>query len=170
MGSAEHLAPARVVGRVLTAVVIVAAVVALLPVVATLAGYPSLFVRSGSMRPTLEVGDAIVTHPISPARVRVGDVITFTDPHFNNALVTHRVADVQRGGLLFAFVTRGDANTGVERWTMPASGTVGQLVLRVPHVGRVLGWTAAPVGRAMLAGLLMLLILETLLRRIWRTA
>jgi len=146
------------------------AVVALLPVVATVAGYPSLLVRTGSMRPALAVGDAIVTHPIAPANVRVGNVITFADPERHNVLVTHRVADVRRTGAVFAFVTRGDANSGVERWTMPASGRVGRLALRVPRAGWMLGWTSAPVGRTVLAGILMLLVLETLLRRIWRTA
>ena len=57
--------------------------------------------------------------------------------------------DVQGGRV--AVQTRGDANTGVERWTVDADGVVGGLVAHVGGVGPVVGWLMTPMGRSLAA-------------------
>jgi signal peptidase I len=140
----------------------------LLAVVLTyVVGYRSLIVRSGSMAPAIGVADVIVTRVVHPAAVEIGDVVTFRDPSRSEELVTHRVTEVVRDGDTFSFVTRGDANSGVERWSVDADGTVGRYLFRIPKVGYVLGWVAVPLIRsALMVGAALLLGIGAL-RRIW---
>jgi hypothetical protein len=82
-------------------------------------------------------------------------------------LVTHRVTHVVRRGDTFSFITRGDANTGVERWSVRADGTVGRFLFRIPKVGYVLGWVAVPLIRSALMVGAALFLGTAALRRIW---
>jgi signal peptidase len=130
-------------------------------------GTRALVVRSGSMAPAVETGDLIVTAPIRARDAAVGEVITFRDPTRARRLITHRVVSVRQAGLRLAFVTRGDANTGVERWTIAPDGKLGRLFIRVPRAGYALAWLRLstlgpwllPVGAALLA--------LVAVRRIW---
>lgn len=119
------------------------------------------------MAPSIETGDAVVTRLVHPGDVWAGQVVTFQDPSRSGELVTHRVIEVRRDGSRFSFVTAGDANTGVEQWSMEGSGTLGRLVLRFPKAGYVLGWLRIPAVRTALlfGGAILLSFLA--LRRIW---
>ena len=119
------------------------------------------------MAPEIAAGDLLVTRLVRPIDVSVGDVVTFRDPSRNGELVTHRVVEALDEGARFSFVTRGDANTGVERWSVHAGGSVGLLALRIPSLGYALAWLHLPAVRAALllgaAGILALVGL----RRVW---
>jgi signal peptidase len=132
-------------------------------------GDRSFTVRSGSMTPTIETGDVLVTEPISPLSARVGDIVTFRDPEGSGRLFSHRVQAVRPRGETVAFVTRGDANTSTERWNVPADGSVGRAVYRIPKVGYVLVWTGTVPARIALVAIPALLLCGAALRRIWRT-
>ena len=119
-------------------------------------GGRSFSVLSGSMEPTISSGDLVMTGPIAPADAANGDVVTFTDPEDGSRLLTHRVATSSRHGDNYAFVTKGDANDTVERWTVPADGRIGRVMYRLPKLGYVL--TLAK-GR----GLILLITIPTLL-------
>jgi signal peptidase len=136
-------------------------------VFAYIVGYRALIVRSGSMSPAIGTADVIVTRVVHPTAVGKGDVVTFRDPSRSEELVTHRVTEVVRRGDTFSFVTRGDANTGVERWSVAADGTVGRFLFRIPKVGYVLGWVAVPLIRSALMVGAGLLLGIAALRRIW---
>jgi signal peptidase I len=127
----------------------------------------ALIVRSGSMEPTIMTGDLIVTKVVEPAQAEVGDVITFEDPTRKGAVVSHRAVRIKRYGGRFDFVTRGDANSGVERWSIAADGTLGVFQARIPKAGYALGWTQAPRVRAAMFVSACLIIAVVALRRIW---
>lgn len=137
--------------------------------VPTLFGYTSLTVLSGSMQPALGVGDVIVEKRVAPLTVRVGDIVTFRDPADATRLYSHRVVSMRAVGENVSFVTRGDANTGVERWTIPESGTVGRVAYRVPYLGYVANRAGSRFGRLGLIVLPVILLAFVELRRIWRT-
>jgi signal peptidase len=124
-------------------------------------GVTPLTVLTGSMEPSLPVGDVVLSERRSPLDVRPGDVVTFHDPSRDGELVTHRVVSMRRAGANVRFETKGDANDVAERWSVPADGTIGRAVLRVPKVGYVLQWAGSREGKlgliALPAALLVLL-------------
>lgn len=137
-------------------------------VVPQLAGFRSFTVRSGSMTPAIETGDVVVTEPISPLGARVGDIVTFVDPEGTGKLFSHRVQSVRAVGGDVAFVTRGDANTSTEHWRVPASGSIGRVVYRIPKVGYALSWIDSGPARLALIAIPALLLLWAAMVRIWR--
>jgi signal peptidase len=146
------------------AAVIVAAIT--LP---ALAGYQVLTVLSGSMEPALETGDVIVESKVSPDELKLGDVVTFREPG-GPRLITHRVREVRIFGGAAHVTTRGDANTGVERWSIPLDGTVGRVEYRVPKVGYVTNRVGSRFGRLALLVVPALLLCLWELKRIWAPA
>jgi signal peptidase len=140
----------------------------LLAAVAPLAlGDRSFTVRSGSMTPAIETGDVEVVEPIAPLAARVGDVVTFRDPEGSGRLYSHRVQSIRSRGEEVAFVTRGDANTSTERWSVPADGSIGRVLYRIPKVGYALVWTGTVPVRIALVAIPALLLGGLALRRIW---
>jgi signal peptidase I len=131
-------------------------------------GDRSFSVRSGSMTPTIETGDVVVAEQISPLSARVGQIVTFRDPEGGDRLYSHRVQSIEAVGDQVRFVTRGDANTAVERWSVPVDGTIGRIVYRIPHLGFAVAWLATPPGRLALVALPALMLCWMALSRIWR--
>lgn len=74
-------------------------------------GYALLRVQSGSMSPTYEEGDFLLSKEIDPSMLKVGDVITFysPDPRLKGMLNTHRIVAVEESGGEIFFTTKGDA-------------------------------------------------------------
>jgi signal peptidase I len=131
-------------------------------------GDRSFTMRSGSMTPAIEAGDVVVTEPLPPLSVKVGDVVTFRDPEGSGRLYSHRVQSIRPVGEDVRFVTRGDANTATERWSVPADGTVGRVLYRIPKIGYALVWTGTVPVRIALIAIPALLLCGTGLARIWR--
>jgi signal peptidase len=131
-------------------------------------GYHTFSVLSGSMEPNIHTGDAVVDEPISPLEARVGDVVTFNDPSRGGELVTHRLRSVHPRGATVAMITKGDANTAVERWNVPANGSIGRVVYRLPSAGRAMAAIRGRYGRLLLIALPALCLGLYELTRIWR--
>ena len=133
---------------------------------------PLLVVKSGSMEPTLRVGDVIVIEPASPEDIKVGDVIVFWNPWYGN-LVVHRVVHITEEGVY----TRGDANAGIDPWSpVPYRSIVGKWTgLKIPYwtgIGYLSlflsGEIYPPYGMLLLVGLIainLFFALRGLLRR-----
>ena len=125
-------------------------------------------VMSGSMEPNVSTGDLVVTLPIAPGEAEGGDIVTFVDPSGSGKLLTHRVATLRRQGEEYSFVTKGDANTNVERWSVPADGSIGHVVMRMPKLGYAMSFTKSPAARIALIALPALLLAGFALAAIWR--
>jgi signal peptidase len=134
----------------------------------SLVGGRSLTVLSGSMDPALKVGDIVIDRQVSPADVRVGDVITFSDPEGTDKLITHRVRQLRIADGTAHVVTKGDNTNAVERWEMPAGGSLGRVEYRVPLLGFLVFWLHGPFTRLGLIVLPALLLAGLELWRIWR--
>src|SRR5256886_17703515 len=80
-------------------------------------GYRPVAVYSGSMTPTIAVGGLAVDRTISAKHVRVGDLITFSDPYVKGRMVTHRVVAIIPTAHGPAYRTKGDANPARGPWT-----------------------------------------------------
>jgi signal peptidase len=131
-------------------------------------GYRTFSVLSGSMEPAIHTGDAVIDEQIPPLAARVGDVVTFKDPSRHGQLVTHRLRSIRPHGATVAMVTKGDANDAVERWSVPANGTIGRVAYRLPSAGRAMAVIHGPLGRLLLIALPALCLGVYELRRIWR--
>jgi signal peptidase len=149
------------------AAAVVAALVGLCVLMAT--GHRPMLEMSDSMAPVVRAGDVLFVKRIAAARARPGDIITFSDPERPGQTITHRVVSVRStrsGGL--SFVTRGDANTGVERWHTDSDAAIGRFTLRVPALGRAVHLTTSVTWRLLVALAGVVLTLDVL-RRLWRT-
>ena len=106
---------------------------------------------SPSMVPNINVLDVIITTRVSdPAKIKVGDVITFnsTDYRSSGVTVTHRVKKIEKtSDGKYLFTTKGDANNTEDATRQPFSSIYGKVLIRLPKLGyiqyilsSVLGW------------------------------
>jgi len=134
----------------------------------TVSGYKPVAVYSGSMEPRIPVGGLALDRAIPSKDVRVGDVITFSDPYVKGRLVTHRVIDILETPHGLAYRTKGDANPGRDPWTIRLAGQVGRVSFTVPVAGYILFYAHTREVRGLLICLAGLSLLVGMLRWIWR--
>lgn len=104
---------------------------------ATLPGWESRLVSSGSMRPGLNEGDVVVTSPTDGRNLGPGTVISFEDPSNPGSVVTHRIVEAIDEA---TYRTRGDANRAIDSGEVDAEAVIGVGRVRVPWVGLPLHW------------------------------
>jgi signal peptidase len=116
-------------------------------------GYDPYAVRTGSMLPSYRPGDLVIDRPTT--RLLVGDVISFRSSSGPDAVVTHRIVEIDGK----AIRTQGDANTTPDPWTVAESDVLGRVVRHVPHGGYALFYLKQPAGVASILLILMGLVL-----------
>ena len=150
--------------------VVVVLIVALSAVVAGgVMGYRLVTIKSGSMTPTLGVGDVILDQSVQPLAVRPGQIVTFRDPALGQRLVTHRVVSMHRSGDIVRFVTKGDANLATEHWSVPVSAHLGRTLFVVPGAGSLLATITSAAARVLGIVLAIVFVAYLGLRWIWRS-
>jgi len=97
-----------------------------------------LTVRSGSMEPSIHVGDVVVSLKVDIDDIEVGDVITFRYPGDDdpNKCYTHRVSKIintEDGNVLFQ--TKGDVNEEVDTKLVRPSYIIGKASVVIPYLG-----------------------------------
>ncbi len=107
-----------------------------------------LAIRTGSMAPSMEPGDLLISRDVDPRTVRRGDVITFRVPSADNTLVTHRVTKVSDNGDTFS--TKGDANDTEDPFTTKARDVLGTRWFSIPKVGRTMVFLSTGLGTLLL--------------------
>lgn len=112
-------------------------------------GWHSTTVMTGSMQPSLDVGDVVVSKTVEPRELRKGQVLLFDDPDHAGVLRLHRFDTLNADGTL---TTKGDANPAADSTPITRSAVVGVGYLRVPFIGTPITW-AARGDTAALAGL-----------------
>jgi signal peptidase len=140
-------------GRVLAIVAALAfaGLIAALLVVAALPifGYRATVITGGSMQPSIGLGALVVSHPVSPDALRVGNVITFRRPEAA-ADITHRIVGIEQVSGAPSFTTKGDANDSPDPRAISFASNVDRVVLTVPYAGYVMSFTHSPQGLATL--------------------
>ena len=135
-------------------------VLALAMQVAPTAGFGLFAVRSGSMAPSIKVGDLVIEEHVNPESIKAGDVITLATG--TGATVTHRVQTVTPNDAGPVFTTKGDANASPDPVATMSSQVRGRVAWDVPLLGFLLAMATTPSGLIALFS-----IGATLLTAIW---
>ncbi|MGI5901717.1 MAG: signal peptidase I [Desulfitobacteriia bacterium] len=129
-------------------------------------GPPQLFgqqmyiVLSGSMEPTFSSRSLIFVKPLEPAKVKEGDIITFTGQGENSGLTTHRVVAITHEEGQISFITKGDANEANDPYPVSGDKLVGKVSIAIPYLGAVMSFAQTKYGLlAFIIGPGLLLIL-----------
>lgn len=102
-------------------------------------------VLSGSMEPSIGVGDVVIVDDVTPAEIEEGDVITYLRPDAETP-TTHRVIDVTEQSGERAFITQGDANDDPDSAPVPESQVLGEVAVVIPYMGYVIEFVNTPTG------------------------
>jgi signal peptidase I len=114
------------------------ALLVLLSVLPTVAGWQTSVVMSGSMEPTVSPGDVVLVRPVEPAGLHPGQIVLVDDPDRPGQLRMHRLVGVEDGRLRL----QGDANPRVDSSLVEAAAVHGTGALRLPGLGLPAVWLA----------------------------
>ena len=107
----------------------------------TAPAFNAYVVLSGSMLPTIEIKDVVVTKKIAEDRLEIGDIITFIspDPRFGGISVTHRIIekiyDETQG--VYKYRTQGDNNNVADGTPVSNESILGKVILKIPKLGYI---------------------------------
>ncbi len=107
-------------------------------------GWSPSVVTSGSMEPSLGVGDVVhIDERANTTSLGVGTVIAFEDPALQDMRVTHRITGVETvGDVIVGYRTKGDANENADSTIVPVESVVGVGRLVVPYAGLPRVWAS----------------------------
>lgn len=150
-------------------ITLVAALVALVALgSAILMGLKPAVVKTGSMEPNYPPGSLILVKPTPASQLKLGEVITFTDPDRPaRGLVTHRIVKIEHEKGAPIFTTQGDANAAPDSWRLKLASDAGLMTFSVPTVGRLSFLVRTKQGYMLLLGIPVLLLSLIALTRIW---
>ena len=113
------------------------ALIALITVWSTtgLLGFTPTVIASGSMQPTLNVGDIAITVKTPAKTIKIGDIIQYYRASGEPPTI-HRVIDKYRSGGLTWFITKGDANNAPDD-PINEHQVIGKVILTIPKLGWV---------------------------------
>ena len=111
-------------------------------------GYGASVVLSGSMEPTLSVGDLLIVKEQESYRVR--DVVVYQSGRMP---VVHRIESISEEMV----TTRGDANNAADE-PIPITAIKGEVIATVPYVGYALWALKSPVAVVILLVAAVLLV------------
>jgi signal peptidase len=136
--------------------------------------YPLLTVASGSMVPTLNVGDLIMVQGVvNASELRAapkpdGETIVFRSPRIEGELIVHRAVYKEFHEGLWYFRTQGDANYGPDTWPntedtwngmISHNRLVGKVVGKVPWLGYIPLYIRTREGIILIVILVVLILL-----------
>ncbi|RLI19871.1 signal peptidase I [Candidatus Bathyarchaeota archaeon] len=130
--------------------------------------YPLEVVISGSMIPTLQVGDLIIVEGgLNGESIRAdetrGDIIIFPKPGNPEELIAHRAIEKIRGSEGFYFRTKGDNNPVPDRWLIFEGEVVGKVIGKIPLIGFLFTSLQTPVGFTLTLAILFFFMLSDLI-------
>jgi signal peptidase len=95
-------------------------------------------VLTGSMAPAINVGDVIITAPITRKAPQIDDVIAYQAKRFNGenvAVFSHRIID---GDIENGFIVKGDANKSPDPQKPTGEDILGVVFFVIPFIGNLL--------------------------------
>ncbi len=93
--------------------------------------YPSTVI-TGSMTPSVNVGDLIIVSKVPVDSIKTGDIIEYRT---TDKSIMHRVIEVEKTGGSLQFITKGDANSAPDEAAISAQQVKGKVILKIPKLG-----------------------------------
>ena len=139
-------------------------------------GNKALIVRSGSMQPTIKVGDLVVVQTqkglLSPLptealreggnKYKEGDIVAFSSQKNQKLFTTHRIIGKEiKDGKIF-YQTKGDANNSADNNLVAEENVIGKNIVRLPYFGKLFAFAKSNIGFPLLIifPALLVIILE----------
>lgn len=97
-------------------------------------GYKPFIILSGSMEPTLLVGDLEIVKEVDPSTLKVDDIVAY---RIDNAVVTHRITEIKEYSGQAAFITKGDNNGVADSEPVSYDQIEGIYVTHITGLGNV---------------------------------
>lgn len=122
----------------------------------TINGYGVLEVVSGSMEPTINIGDLVIINK-NYDELKENDIITFYDD--NGSFVTHRIVEI----IDDEFITKGDFNNSIDQGSIRKKEVVGKYVLKINGLGKLMAAFKSPITMIMILiiGILVCVFVST---------
>lgn len=100
--------------------------------------YYAVAIATGSMRPNISVGDAIIVdQKIDYKTLKVGDIIAYK---YDGIIIAHRICDIVIIGEDYYFYTKGDANESKDNYIVYPNTIVGVVKKKIPYIGIPTVW------------------------------
>jgi signal peptidase len=98
-------------------------------------GFQTSVIYSGSMNPTLGVGDVVIITEIDISDIDIGDIIQYEKEDMNIPII-HRVQEIKEfeEGSKY-FITKGDANNIPDPDPVYGSNIRGKIIFSIPKIG-----------------------------------
>ena len=124
---------------------------------------PFFIVASGSMTETLNVGDIIVVRNSGEFNeVNERKIIVFYSPANTNQVIVHRVKSVITEKGQTGLITKGDSNLSADAWIVKEDNYIGEVILTIPKLGKVLRIIEPPINYGVAAILLIMIFIVEL--------
>lgn len=131
-------------------------------------------VLSGSMLPTIQIKDIVVTKKIPEDELKKGDIITFISPdvRFGGISITHRIIDKYYDESLgsYTYRTQGDNNNVADSALVPNANILGKVILKIPKLGYVQDILASKGGLIVFVLIPCLIILSYDIMKVFKKA
>lgn len=146
-----------------SSVLVLIVILAILLVGVRIFGLMPYTVLSGSMEPNIHVGSLIYVKKAAPSDLSVDDPITYTLE--NGTIVTHRIVEIlgDPNSPSASYMVKGDANEDIDGTPVPYSSVIGEAVFHIPILGYLSHYLRTPLGIALTASVIVLLIVLTFL-------
>ena len=118
-------------------------------------GYKSFIVLTGSMEPTLKPGDIVFVKETT--NINEQDIISFK---VENAIVTHRVVEIENENGKNFYITKGDANSDNDIELISIEYVEGKYAFKIPLLGNIILFFQRPVGMVVLVIILIFIFIK----------
>jgi len=127
---------------------------------------PAYVVSSGSMIPTLNVGDIIVVKDKDSFQtLQAGDIIVFHSPALDGRVIVHRIYNIATDQYGVAIYTKGDNNYAPDAWVVRESHYIGKVIFTLPYLGKVTSIIQPPLNYVLIFFFIVLIFVAELKRK-----